>query len=642
MCGICGIVYKENNRPVEQSLLERMTDSIRHRGPDDSGYYRHGNVGLGHRRLSIVDVVGGRQPLANENDSLWIAYNGEIYNHLMLRRDLEKRGHRYKTHCDTETVLHAFEEYGTESFCRLRGMFAFAIFDENRQKLSLVRDRIGIKPLYYVDTPAFFAFASEIKSLLEIEELKRTVDYHALLQVLALKYTTDDSTLFAGIRKLEPGYYLELKRGALSITKYYDFHDIKVDSSITESDAIARFRELFDESVNLRLMADVPLGMFLSGGIDSTVIASRMAAMVNRPISTFSVAFAEREANELYYARQAATWTKSDHHEITMTPEDFFDLLPCLIYHEDEPIAHPSSLALNVVAQLAAKHVKVVLTGEGADELFGGYERYYQTLYNLKADQVVFGVLPRFLRKGFFRPLINLLPYKFPYRNKAVRTFLYLNSDLETIFLDNYSTFSRHQLGALMAGASWQGADPQKVYAGFNEYFNRYRQDSLLGRILYADMKTYLLELLMKQDQMSMAASIESRVPFLDQELIEFAFSLPDSLKIKRFNTKRILRLAFGDQIPPEILTRPKAGFPVPIEKWFAGDYHKLARRLVLGKESFCGEICDRREVEKYFTRHRQGKYNYADQIWTLVNLELWHRIFIQRQAPDSIRLEAA
>ena len=337
------------------------------------------NVAFGHRRLSIVDLSLGHQPIANEDETLWISYNGEIYNHLDLRRDLELKGHRYNTNSDTESIIHCFEEYGAAGLHRLRGMFVFSLHDRKTDKLLIARDRLGIKPLYYIDTPDFFAFASEIKALLVLDEIKREVNYDALLQMLALKYTCDDSTMFSGIKKLEPGHYLELQHGVLSVTRYWDCNTIQTDNSLTETDAVARLRELLDESVRLRLMADVPLGMFLSGGVDSTIIAARMAKMVDRPIATFSVAFQEREANELYYARLAAKHAGADQHEITMTTEEFFASLPCMIYHEDEPIAHPSSVALYYVSHLAAQHVKVVLTGEGSDELFGGYERYYQT-----------------------------------------------------------------------------------------------------------------------------------------------------------------------------------------------------------------------------------------------------------------------
>lgn len=639
MCGICGLVNIREEQPVDRELVVAMNETLIHRGPDDCGYYYKDNVGLGHRRLAIVDLATGRQPLANEDGTLWIAYNGEIYNHLSIRRELEAVGHIYRSNSDTESVLHCLEEYGTGGLSRLRGMFAFAYYDEKSRRLVLVRDRLGIKPLYYVVTSEFMAFASEIKALLRLPQLKREVDNNALLQILALKYTSDDSTMFAGIRKLMPGHYLELQRGQVSVTRYWDCNAIPVSTSLKAPEAAEHLRELLDESIRLRLMADVPLGMFLSGGVDSTIIASRMAEMVDEPISTFSIGFREREANELHYARLAARNANANQHEVTMTTEDFFNLLPRMIYHEDEPIAHPSSVALHKVSVLAGQHVKVVLTGEGSDELFGGYERYYQTIYNLLFDRIVFSVLPRGLRRRLIRPMIDALPYGFPYRNKALRTTVYLNNDVETLFLDNYATFSRDMLAGLLNAAYWSGHDATGVYGGFNAFFERSEASSLLGKLLYADIKTYLVELLMKQDQMSMAASIESRVPFLDHKVVEFALSLPDELKIRGFQTKRVLRMAYEKDIPKEILDRPKVGFPVPIKRWFAEDYHETARRLVLGRESFCCEVFNRDFIERLFALHRAGKYNHSDRIWPLLNLELWHRIFLRGESPMSIRL---
>lgn len=394
MCGICGIIYKNQERQVDRALLQRMNDVIAHRGPDDEGYYLYKNTGFGHRRLSIVDLSHGHQPMSNIDESMWIVFNGEIYNHLEIRPELEGRGLKYRTRSDTETIIHCIDAHGSAGLHKLRGMFAFAIHDQRTDRVFIARDRLGVKPLYYIDTAEFFAFASEIKCLLQIPEVTRTVDFTALMQVLALKYTCDDATMFSGIKKLEPGHYLEYNRGNVSIVRYWDCAHIKVDPEITEVDAVKQIRSLMDTSINLRLMADVPLGMFLSGGIDSTIISERMSKMVEQRIATFSVAFGEREANELYYARIAAKHANADQHEVTMATQEFFELLPRMIYHEDEPIAHPSSVALYKVSELASKHVKVVLTGEGSDELFGGYERYYQTLTNLKIDKLLFRFLP--------------------------------------------------------------------------------------------------------------------------------------------------------------------------------------------------------------------------------------------------------
>lgn len=639
MCGICGFIFKDSTRHADPALLTRMNDALSHRGPDDHGYYFHGNVGFGHRRLSIVDLAGGHQPMSNPAQDLWITYNGEIYNHRELRRDLEKRGFSYRTNSDTETIIHHLDADGSAGLHKLRGMFAFALHDRRHNKVFIARDRLGIKPLYYVDTPEYFAFASEIKALLQIPGFCREINQPALLQILALKYTCDDSTLFCGIHKLEPGHFLELQDGIVSIVRYWDCGHIQTDHTLTEAAAAERLRELLDESINLRLMADVPLGMFLSGGIDSTIISARMATMVDRSIATFSVAFREREANELEYARLAARHAGAEQHEITMTTEDFFSLWPQMVYHEDEPIAHPSSVALFKVSQLAAQHVKVVLTGEGSDELLGGYERYYQTLHNLTADRWLRFCFPRAARRAITRPLLAALPYSFPLRNKAVRTIAYLDPDLESIYLDNYATFSRPMLARLLRGQLWQGIDPHRVYDSYFSHFHSSSNGSLLAKMLYADVKTYLVELLMKQDQMSMAASIESRVPFLDHRLVEFAFSLPDPLKIKRFATKRVLRTAFQADIPREILTRPKAGFPVPIRTWFAGEYYRAAEAMLLGKDSLCLELFDREEITRLLNLHRSGKYNYSDQIWTLMNLEIWNRIFMHGEAPTAIRI---
>jgi asparagine synthase (glutamine-hydrolysing) len=322
-----------------------------------------------------------------------------------------------------------------------------------------------------------------------------------------------------------------------------------------------------------------------------------------------------------------------------MLPQEFFNSLPAMIYHEDEPVAHPSSIPLYWVSKLASRHVKVVLTGEGADELFGGYEKYYQTLHNLRVDKALYSVLPRFTRTLVFKPIIDALPHNFPKRNKATRTSFYLDPSIESIFLDNYSTFSRSRLASLYSSRQQGQFDNSQDYQAYLHHFNRYEGKNLLSKLLYADMKTYLVELLMKQDQMSMAASIESRVPFLDHKLVEFAFTLPDSLKIKGFQTKRILRKAFAQEIPEPIMKRPKAGFPVPIKQWFANDYHQLAKSTILSPNSYCSENFNRDYIEHLFKFHRAGKVNYSDQIWTLLNVELWHKIFIQQVAPASIKL---
>src|SRR5215207_5140351 len=386
MCGINGIAFSSRSRRrVDPAVVKRMRDVITHRGPDDEGIYIDDRVGLGRRRLSIVDVASGHQPMTNEDGSIYITYNGEVYNHADYRDDLESRGHVYRTHCDTETILHLYEEYGDACVEHLRGMFAFAIWDRNKRELFIARDRLGVKPLYYVHTSdGSLYFASEIKALLEACAVKPELNFAAFSDYLANHATSGEETLFGGVKRLMPGHTLNWRDGEIKIKKYWDVSFAKVAADgRSDKDYIAEWSELFRKSVKLRLMADVPLGMFLSGGIDSSAIAAVMSTLVDEPIKTFSVAFKEREANELHYARLVAEKYRTDHHEVVVSADAFFASLPKLIWHEDEPLAHPSSVPLHFVSELASRHVKVVLTGEGSDELMAGYARYRKTILNL-------------------------------------------------------------------------------------------------------------------------------------------------------------------------------------------------------------------------------------------------------------------
>ncbi|HEX8097131.1 MAG TPA: asparagine synthase (glutamine-hydrolyzing), partial [Pyrinomonadaceae bacterium] len=414
-----------SRRAMDVRALERMRDVLSHRGPDDAGLFVDGAVGLGHRRLSIVDVAAGHQPMTNEDGTLHITYNGEVYNHADFRGELEGRGHVYRTHCDTETILHLYEEHGTRCVRHLRGMFAFAVWDRKKRELFIARDRLGVKPLYYVHAEdGSLYFASEIKALLEARALKPELNFAALPDYLANHATSGEETLFHGVRRLLPGHTLLWRDGRVEIEKYWDVEFDKEGEEgarRSDDDYVAEWSELFRASVRLRLMADVPLGMFLSGGIDSSAIAAVMSGMVGEPVKTFSVAFAEREANELEYARMVARAFKTDHHEVVVSPEDFFGALPGLVWHEDEPLAHPSSVALNFVSRLASRHVKVVLTGEGSDELLGGYERYRKTVYNLALGARYQAWTPALLR-GAVRESIERLPSASKLRQKLTRT----------------------------------------------------------------------------------------------------------------------------------------------------------------------------------------------------------------------------
>ncbi len=530
MCGVAGLV---TTAPVSGSVvhLGRMTEALRHRGPDDFGFYHDEWAHLGHRRLSIVDVTGGGQPMANEAGTIWITYNGEIYNHAELRPALERAGHRYQTRSDTETILHAYEQYGPSCLDLFRGMFAFAIWDRNRRRLFCARDRLGIKPFYYYWDGRLFAFASEIKALFEHPAISPELDQEMLPEFLAFGYTSGDRTLFRGIRKLMPGHHLTLDlnepRPQPRIERYWD---VPVGHAIGRTeDWIAETRRRLEESVRMRLMSDVPLGMFLSGGVDSSAIAALIKRSTDGPVKTFAVGYREAQFSELSYAAGVARAIGTEHHEVVIGQDEFFAALPRLIWHEDEPIAWPSSVSLYFVSKLAAAQVKVVLTGEGSDELFGGYERYRWHGLNQRGAALVPERLRRWI--GARAAASRLLGASL--RRKLGHTFLARESTLESLYLDNfYCAFSQAERARMLAEC------PDGAYANFMAYWNARADSSLLARMLYADQKTYLVELLMKQDQMSMACSIESRVPFLDHTLVEFAARIPDRLKIRGWSAE--------------------------------------------------------------------------------------------------------
>lgn len=629
MCGINGIAFSSrSNRFVDEVVLNRMRDVIAHRGPDDHGVFIEGKIGLGHRRLSIVDVASGHQPMRTEDGALCITYNGEIYNHTDFRNSLIDRGHIYRTHCDTETILHLYSEYGPSCVDYLRGMFAFAIWDKHNRNLFIARDRLGVKPLYYVHTSdGSLYFASEIKSLLEAGAIKPQLNYEVLPDYLANHATSGEETLFRDVKRLLPGHTLTWHDGKIKINRYWDVSFTKAAAdSRKDADYIAEWSDLFRTSVRLRLMADVPLGMFLSGGIDSSAIAAVMSTLVDEPIKTFSVAFAERSANELEYARLIADAYKTDHHEVVVSPEDFFGMLPKLVWHEDEPLAHPSSVALYFVSRLASKHVKVVLTGEGSDELLAGYARYRKTLLNLALGERYHRLIPGSLRSVVRSQISSMGNSRV--RAKLLRTFLNVTPDIESIYFDNFAVFGRSNQSQLLTSGTRDRIGTLDPYGTVRSLLKSTDAHSLLDRLLYADIKTYLHELLMKQDQMSMAASIESRVPFLDHKLVEFTSGLPERLKLRGWTTKYILRKSMKGILPERILSRPKMGFPVPVGSWFRGAYAPVLQEYVLSSRATQREIFNPQYVQRIVAEHQQGA-DHSERLWSLVNFELWMRQFI-------------
>ena len=634
MCGINGIAFSaKSKRQIDRRVLEKMRDVQFHRGPDAGGTFIDENIGLGHRRLSIVDVSLGQQPMFNEDGSVVIVYNGEIYNHADYRTELEAKGHVYRTHCDTETILHLYEEYGTRALEKLRGMFAFAIWDRREKTLFIARDRLGVKPLYYVhDAQGNLFFGSEIKTLLEAGAIKPEINYDALPDQLANHGTSFDETLFKGVRRLLPGHFLRWQDGKLHTEEFWDVKFEPKNEPRSDRDFIDEWRAQFRHSVKLRLMADVPLGMFLSGGIDSSAIAAVMSEMVSEPVKTFSVGFKEREANEFEYARIVARSFKTEHHEITITPEQFFAELPNLIWHEDEPLGFIASVPLYFVSRLAQKHVKVVLTGEGSDEILAGYGRYTKAVRLLQYGERYESLTPRFMR-GIFKSGASLLG------GKLNRTFLTRQSDIENLFFDNFGVFPRKMQEKLLASETKARIAEQNPYFYQNKWLEKTDAKDVLDKLLYVDTKTYLHELLMKQDQMSMAASIESRVPFLDHKLVELTAQMPVNMKLRGNETKFLLREAMKGILPGEILTRSKMGFPVPVGNWFRNEFRHVVDEYVLSERSLSRGIFSAEFVREIVKRHNAGE-NHDERLWFLVNFEIWQRRFLDGETAERREIE--
>jgi asparagine synthase (glutamine-hydrolysing) len=633
MCGICGFVRFDPLAPVPEDRLRQMRDTLVHRGPDDAGLFVQGNVGLGHRRLSIIDLSSGHQPMANADGTVWITYNGEVYNFREVRAALEAGGYAFSTKSDTEVVLRAYEAYGEACVEHLRGMFAFAIWDSQRQKLLLARDRLGIKPLYYAVHDGTFLFASEIKAILAAGIIRPSLNEAILPEFLATRYISGEETFFRGVKKLLPGRTLSWSPAEGFRERRYWRLPIETNGSGCDlKEAAGEVRARLEAAVRSHLMSDVPLGLFLSGGIDSSGLAALMAPMVREPIRTFAVGFDEPGANELPYARLAARAVGAEHHEVVVSPGEFFDALPRLIWHEDEPIAFTSSVPLYFVSRLAREHVKVVLTGEGADELFLGYNRYRVTAWNDRLARVYETLLPATVRATVGRLMGELPPGIHRY---AQRTFLALESGPRGLFYENFAVFPDGLRRLLLAnGNGLGGRDP------YAEGLRCYRDAAggTLERMSHADLQTYLVELLMKQDQMSMAASVESRVPFLDHEFVQHVAGLSPRFKLRGWRTKAVLRAALHDRVPGPILRRRKMGFPVPVGRWLRGPFWPVVEDFVLGPRALRRGLFEPSVVRGLAEEHRAGLRDHGDRLWLLVNLETWQRIFLDGEDVASIR----
>ena len=630
MCGIAGFAGHNQRLSTEERarVLDRMCRVIRHRGPDDQGLMVTDDVALGMRRLSIIDLANGHQPMSGEDGSVSVVFNGEIYNYQELQRELEALGHRFQTHSDTETIVHAYEEYGSACVERLRGMFAFAIWDKHKRRLFIARDRAGKKPLYYTQTPqGTFIFGSELKSLLEHPETRREINTEALDAYLSFGYVPDPLSIFRGIYKLPPGHHLTLDGDRLSIKQYWDFSYIEPSpAGARDEDYMEELRRLLDEAVRVRLVSEVPLGAFLSGGIDSSTVVALMARHMDQPVKTFSIGFHEDSFNELKYARIAAKHFRTDHHEFIVTPE-ICDVIDELAWHFDEPFADSSAIPTYMVSKLAREFVTVVLSGDGGDELFAGYTRYM-----VDRKRSGFARLPRVLRRQLMQPLSRRLPHGAWGRN-------YLNNvalDPLERYRDSVSIFTSLNKLSLYTADFREGLRRDgSTLPSFQDYAAHVKTGEPLDALLYIDSKTYLPgDILTKVDRMSMAASLESRVPLLDHKLIEFVTRIPASMKMKGMETKHILKRAVRDFVPPEILDRPKQGFGVPLQKWINEQLRARIRETLTGQRARQRDYIDQRYVNILLDEHERHRRDHSAQLWSLFMLELWSQIFVDNASP--------
>jgi asparagine synthase (glutamine-hydrolysing) len=622
MCGIAGFVGETGfGLDERREVLGRMLRSIAHRGPDDEGLLVEGEAAVGMRRLSIIDLAGGHQPLSGCDPRLSIVFNGEVYNFRELKQDLEARGHTFKTHSDTEAIVHAFEEYGPRCVERLRGMFGLALWDARDGSIFVARDRVGKKPLYYTRTPrGALVFGSELKCLLAHPEVGRETSPEALDAYLTWGYVPDPLSVFKGIEKLPPGHYLTFKGGELKVEGYWDFPQEEGGSG-REEDYLEELRELLDEAVRVRLVADVPLGAFLSGGVDSSAVVGLMARNSDRPVKTFSIGFNEDSYDELKYARVAARHFQTEHHEFVVTP-DICSVVDELAWHFDEPFADPSAIPTYVVSKLARSHVKVVLSGDGGDELFAGYTRYV-----IDRRRGGFERLPRFVREGLMQPAARLMPHGARGRN-FIHDVAY---DALERYLESVSVYTRLMKTELYTEEFRRLAgDESRAPAAFRATASASPSGDALDRLLYLDSKTYLPgDILTKVDRMSMAASLEARTPLLDHKLIEFVGRIPSSLKMKGLVTKHIFKQAVRGLVPSEILDRPKQGFGVPIEQWINRQLRDRVRGTLTEARTLGRGVTDPDYVALLLDEHEGGRRDHSARLWALFMLELWHRTFV-------------
>lgn len=624
MCGICGKYNFHRENKVSPGLLRAMADTIAHRGPDDDGYYASGQVGLGFRRLSIIDLKTGHQPISNEDESIWIVFNGEIYNYVELRSFLQGRGHRFRSQTDTEVIVHLYEELGERCVEQLRGMFSFAIWDSNKDRMFLARDRVGIKPLYYWRSDNSVVFASEIKAILADPTVRAEVAPELIDRFLTFYFVPGEDTLFRNIFKLAPGSYMLIQDGEVKIARYWDLSFNVTRRSIR--DAEEQVREVLDESIQMHMVSDVPVGFLLSGGVDSTAMLSLASGKTEHRSSSFTLGFsAPGIVDERPYARLAADWCGSDHHEMTISAREFADFLPRFSWHMEEPVCEPQAVALYYVSKLASQYVKVLISGEGGDEAFAGYSIYRNLLW-LERIKALFGPMNGPLsgaigkinsahpshRLAKYGPLLRL---SFPdyYYSRISSPTIYFNSRKTELYTNDFMRYASHSFSTAPV-------------------LQRLKAAGIRGRVnqmLYADTVSSLPDdLLLKADKMTMANSVELRVPFLDHRFLELAASLPENMKVRGFATKYLAKRALRTRIPPEILRRKKMGFPVPYDSWMRNELKDWVSDILLDRQSINRGYFKRSSIEYLLKTDRQH-HSHPKEILSLVALELWHRSFI-------------
>jgi len=632
MCGINGLVHTDPRHPVDRELLRRLTTTMAHRGPDADGFFWGDGAALGHRRLSIIDLSTGDQPIYNEDRSKVVVLNGEIYNFRELRTELEQRGHRFGTLSDTEVIVHGWEEWGDACIARLRGMFGIALWDARARRLLLARDRVGKKPVYYVHDDERLLFASELKAIVGDPSVKRAVSAEALDDYLTFGAVPAPRTVYAGIQQLPPAHYLVWEGGRVRTVEYWDPTSVVLAGPRRESDYLEEFESIFAEAVRLRLISDVPLGAFLSGGVDSSAVVAGMAAESGRPVITTTITFPHSSFDEAPHARAVARALGTDHTEVVVEPHAV-DVLPRLAWHLDEPFADSSAVPSYYVAKAARQRVTVALSGDGGDEVFAGYEwRYGMNLLEAR----VRGLVPGALRRSLLGPLSTAWP-KGDRLPRALRWKFFLRNlslSPEEAYFTDMSLFTPGDKRTLLTAEFRRSLGGYTPFTAFRTHFDRVRDRDHLSRILYVDLKTYLPnDILVKMDRMAMASSLEVRSPLLDHRVIEFAAGLPSNLKYRRGVSKYLLKRYAERRVPPAVIHRPKMGFSIPLADWLRGELRATAEDLLLSDRAVGRGYFAPDQVRGVWARHQAQARNHSHHLWALMMLELWHRLFVD-QAP--------